>query len=311
MFLRNVRGNILIDMGTRLYEYGNRLPEVDSYGTTDLPAGIAGGDRGGNLYMLYYTIQGWQVSRYGKRTCYLPPKSLMLIHPGRDVRTDRHGEDGVEARLLKLRPPRPGQSYLGMTHEEWRGLFIAIDGLSSPLIEMPVKTEHLFERMGDYSEELQREPSMGTLLLLKNMVRELLIILSRAKGDGTQAFEGLMASVLPRPPVGGYSDMVVQALDQMNHQPNKGVTLLRVARGTGVPLSRFKARFKEETGLTPLDYYTRLLIRKAMDQLRDTDRSASLIAADLGFSSSPHFSTLFKKTAGITPGEFRKWRDEL
>lgn len=105
--------------------------------------------------------------------------------------------------------------------------------------------------------------------------------------------------------------MVVQALDQMNHQPNKGVTLLRVARGTGVPLSRFKARFKEETGLTPLDYYTRLLIRKAMDQLRDTDRSASLIAADLGFSSSPHFSTLFKKTAGITPGEFRKWRDEL
>ena len=68
------------------------------------------------------------------------------------------------------------------------------------------------------------------------------------------------------------------------------------------------ARFKKETGETLTDFILREKTEEAKRLLRWSDRSASAVAAYLGFSSHSHFIRVFRKYAGVTPNE---WRERL
>ena len=64
--------------------------------------------------------------------------------------------------------------------------------------------------------------------------------------------------------------------------------------------------FKRRTGMTPLHYHHRIRCQKAKELLARTDRSISDIGEAVGFVSSSHFSHIFRKTEGCTPGEYRR-----
>lgn len=65
-------------------------------------------------------------------------------------------------------------------------------------------------------------------------------------------------------------------------------------------------RFKEEMGQSLGEYLAYLRLQEAKRLLRHTDMSLSEIAGALGFSSQAYFQSFFKKTAGVTPTEFRR-----
>lgn len=64
--------------------------------------------------------------------------------------------------------------------------------------------------------------------------------------------------------------------------------------------------FKRCTGVNFLDYITNLRICAAKDYLRNPFKSASEIAAMVGYDSSSYFTRAFKKNTGLTPTEYRK-----
>ena len=70
--------------------------------------------------------------------------------------------------------------------------------------------------------------------------------------------------------------------------------------------SRFSAIWKKEMGITPGEYLRDLRLRHAQRLLKTTDRSASDIALDCGFSDAAQFSRTFKKAFGIAPREYRQ-----
>ncbi|MDQ3233112.1 MAG: AraC family transcriptional regulator [Pseudobdellovibrionaceae bacterium] len=70
--------------------------------------------------------------------------------------------------------------------------------------------------------------------------------------------------------------------------------------------SHFQRLFKKATGMSPWNYILRARCRHACDQLRSSPSSVTSIAYDLGFPSSQHFSTVFRRLTGHTPGEFRR-----
>lgn len=78
-----------------------------------------------------------------------------------------------------------------------------------------------------------------------------------------------------------------------------------LAEKCGLSASRFKAKFKEEMGVTPHVYINALKIDSAKVYLKDSRRSITDIAYLLNFSSSNHFAAVFKKYTGQTPTEFR------
>lgn len=79
----------------------------------------------------------------------------------------------------------------------------------------------------------------------------------------------------------------------------------KIAEHVNLSPSRFKAKFKEQVGITPHAYITLLRIDTAKILLKNPDYSVTQVAYLLNFSSSNHFATVFKKHTGYTPTEFK------
>lgn len=74
--------------------------------------------------------------------------------------------------------------------------------------------------------------------------------------------------------------------------------------------SWFRKEFKNYTGYAPAKYFQELKIGKAKELLVGTSMSVKEIAFQLGYSSTEHFSTLFKKRTSYTPLEYRYYGRE-
>ena len=86
---------------------------------------------------------------------------------------------------------------------------------------------------------------------------------------------------------------------------NEAIRLIDLASVSGYSLSRFKTKFRNETGITPAEFVALQKIEYAKHQLTETDISITDLAYSLGFSSSNYFSTVFKKYCTVTPREYR------
>jgi len=63
--------------------------------------------------------------------------------------------------------------------------------------------------------------------------------------------------------------------------------------------------FKNEFGITPLQYINRLRIDRACKYLQKGNNSVTDVCYMLGFNSISHFISLFKSLMGITPKQFQ------
>ncbi len=83
-------------------------------------------------------------------------------------------------------------------------------------------------------------------------------------------------------------------------------TVEEMAAIMGVGTTAFNEKMKAYSGFSPVNYLINLRITEAIKKLKSEKTSLTEIAIGLGFYSSQHFSTTFKKLTGYTPGYFRK-----
>ena len=74
--------------------------------------------------------------------------------------------------------------------------------------------------------------------------------------------------------------------------------------------TRLSANFKEQAGVNLSQFIQQQKLDEAKRLLRYTDKSAVAIAAFLGYGSSAHFTTVFKKVVGCTPAVYRERHSE-
>jgi AraC-like DNA-binding protein len=83
-------------------------------------------------------------------------------------------------------------------------------------------------------------------------------------------------------------------------------TVEEMAALFGLGITAFSEKVKSYTGFSPLNYLINIRISEAIKLLKRLDVPVTDIALDVGFYSSQHFATTFKKLTGYTPTEFRK-----
>ncbi len=83
-------------------------------------------------------------------------------------------------------------------------------------------------------------------------------------------------------------------------------TVEEMAALVGLGTTTFTEKVKNYSGFTPLNYLITIRISEAIKLLKKNNVSVTNIALGVGFYSSQHFSTTFKKLTGSTPSEFRK-----
>jgi YesN/AraC family two-component response regulator len=84
------------------------------------------------------------------------------------------------------------------------------------------------------------------------------------------------------------------------------LTLKEVANQVYLSPSYFSRLFKEEVGMTFVEYLSFVRVQKAKTLLRVSSLPIEIIANNTGFSNASYFATAFKKLVGKTPREYRE-----
>ena len=79
-----------------------------------------------------------------------------------------------------------------------------------------------------------------------------------------------------------------------------------VVAASGIPERSLKRRFKAATGTTLIGYVQNLRVEEAKRVLEAGDMSADEISAAVGYENFAFFRRLFKRSTGLTPGEYRR-----
>lgn len=200
------------------------------------------------------------------------------------------GEPENKGRLywMEFRNAKTGQSFLGLTPKESDVLMRRFMALTSRQFRNGHFLAATFERIllarTDVDNPLQ---TANVKNLLLRLVLDIIAIaehhLSRPFSVGVQR--------------------AVRHIEQ-----NKGAIpgVPQLAQVASMSESYFKVVFKRETGMPPVEYAIWRRVEWAKHLLRTTDRPITRIAMDLGFATSQHFATVFKRLGNLTPRSYRQ-----
>lgn len=100
------------------------------------------------------------------------------------------------------------------------------------------------------------------------------------------------------------TDQISEAIGYIHEHLYGPISLEETAASCGLSLSRFKAKFKEETGITPRTFINYLKVEQAKQMLQKQEAITD-VSVRLGFDTPNYFSTLFKKYTGQSPSRYR------
>ncbi|WNR46829.1 AraC family transcriptional regulator [Paenibacillus roseipurpureus] len=105
------------------------------------------------------------------------------------------------------------------------------------------------------------------------------------------------------------ADLIDELCCRMAHSLHEPLSVPEMVRHMGLSEAHFFRVFQEHTGFTPWDYMNNLRIEEACRLLETTNFRITEIAMELGFATSQHFATSFKRRKLRTPTQWRqeKW----
>ena len=244
----------------------------------------------------YYVIDGrfdWMID---EQHHILYPGDLAIILPGQRFGGEKDLLDIGTVSWLHLSLPqleRNGKIVLGqwsrLTENEGLtiGKIIVLNGC--PVLSKLKEAGTLFQNI--YNEFLNQE--IGYYARINQLIDELFILIARqltrqnnSRRDFPQTFMKLEQSLR----------------ENLSHQ----WTVEEMAALVGLGITAFSEKVKSYTGFSPLNYLINIRISEAIKLLKRQDVHVTDIALDVGFYSSQHFATTFKKLTGYTPSDFRK-----
>ncbi|MBA7654527.1 HTH-type transcriptional activator RhaR [subsurface metagenome] len=95
------------------------------------------------------------------------------------------------------------------------------------------------------------------------------------------------------------------AINYIDANYNKPIILADVAKASHLSISRLAHIFKEQMGITIIDYLTSVRIERAKQLLLATDQNCTEICFEVGYNNQSYFTRTFKGLVGMTPRQFK------
>jgi transcriptional regulator GlxA family with amidase domain len=89
------------------------------------------------------------------------------------------------------------------------------------------------------------------------------------------------------------------------HYP-ESAPVAAMVRLSGLPERSFKRRFRQATGMSPLEYVHTLRLEEAKQMLESGEAPVEAIANEVGYEDAGFFSRLFRRSVSLTPAQYRK-----
>ena len=95
------------------------------------------------------------------------------------------------------------------------------------------------------------------------------------------------------------------AINYIDANYDKHITLADIARISHLSVSRLAHLFKEQMGITIIDYVTSVRIERAKQLLLATEQSCTEVCFQVGYNNQSYCTRIFKELVGMTPRQFR------
>lgn len=215
---------------------------------------------------------------------------------------DQHHE--VNAGDILLLPPGTDHQYKTRDDDPWSIYWLHLKGEDCTLA-----AEHAGFFQGNYLQQFGTHPKLiqdfdrlidcrtggyniNTSIYAANLIRQILSYIALLKPTTASARSSQL------------SLDTVHALMQENLHTRLDLDTL--AKEVNLSKFHFVNKYKELTGLTPIQHFLHLKIERACYLLDITQQSISEISYSLGYEDSYYFSRLFKKVMGIAPTQYRR-----
>lgn len=237
-----------------------------------------------------YVDTGLRCYTIGRERHMVTGGEVLVIKPG-----DRHGIAWpyMPARVfyIKLRLPRSGEAFLNLRGAPARSLIGLLRTLSPRRFLGSPRMKSCLDRLVAYRRKGlcdAASPAMVSMLVLE-LLREVVDCAARQRERKAPG------------------DWVRRVLQHLHRHAAAAPAVRDIAEHMQMSVPGFKSRFKRELGMSPISYLKCLRIERAREMLaRQPDRTITRIAMELGFRSSQHFATVFKRLCAETPGSFRR-----
>ena len=95
------------------------------------------------------------------------------------------------------------------------------------------------------------------------------------------------------------------AINYIDANYDKPIGLADIAKASYMSVSRLAHIFKEQMGITLIDYLTSVRIERAKQLLLATTQNCTEICFQVGYNNQSYFTRTFKRLVGMTPRQFR------
>ncbi|MCE0497050.1 MAG: AraC family transcriptional regulator [Methylacidiphilales bacterium] len=266
-----------------------RLPGLVMFGRYQIAASQSGllPHSHPNAIEICFLERGEQTYRVGRRIYRLRGNDQFFTLPGEIHDTARLPQErGILYWLiLKLEPV---EKFLGLSETMARQLRRELQRMPTRHFRAHPNCSRILGQMIELLSKRKPAPFPALRLLrLQTLLLDYLTLTIESSHSGARE---LATPLIQR---------VLRHVEQRLEEPIQVARLADVAR---LSESRFKARFKRETGVPPAEFWLRKKIERATSLLKT--RSVTEVAHALGFSSSQYFATTFKRYTLTSPRDF-------
>lgn len=268
------------------------LVQLGRYNYTSAQSGLCE-HRHRNSMEICFLVKGRQTYRVGGNLFSLRGGDVFVTFPNEAHCTGGMPEEKGILYWIILAMPEKAESFLGLPHREGQALARALGGLARRHFRGSSKMkDHLDGFTRIYHE---RGGPLRSCALANHVVAFLLDVLASGQ-----------AGAAPPP-----ARSLTPVLDHISGHPGEELGIPTLAAMAGLSEARFKARFRQETGIPPGEFVLRVRIENAKRQLLKRKKSITEIAFDLGFSSSQYFATVFLRFTGMSPTGFLQTQQSI
>ena len=216
------------------------------------------------------------------------PGSVFVSAPDQPHRM-RLNPKGLFLQRILFEIPRKGSGILGFSPRETEWLARSLTHLPKRVFAATDKIKADFAALFEIYDE-NRKNGYARRLKMKTVTADLLVSVIEAARKEPAKAPSAIADIAKR----------------IAENPEHDYQIDELSREAGLALVKFFENFKRETGLPPHSFILNCRIRRAQTLLADGRYSIDAIAGMLRFSSRQHFSTVFKRTLGTTPAQYRR-----
>lgn len=213
----------------------------------------------------------------------------VFFTPPNEVHASLHGENSS-------REERPEDIL-------WFQLDLSVDGL----LDLPTReAEYLRGRLLIFDARRVQAPAA----LQNNLLRSFMLLCDEniaKKIKGRALFVYSLLELISQSSQGKTISEDISAAKQfIAEHITEQIDMDELTRISGLSLSELRQKFLEQLSLSPRDYINRAKVEASIKYVTKTNRSFTDIAFGFSFSTTAHFSLLFKQVTGFSPRKYRK-----